>query len=61
MLIWIARNKTGDLWMFNNRPIQNKILGILESSDPDKFFEGFPLPKDWFPQITWDLLNFHIV
>ena len=52
--IWIARDKDGGLYAYQNRPLKNieeRIWGCLIASRLSRF--AYRLNSDWFPELTW--------
>ena len=46
--IWLARDKDGDLAMYENKPFKDKL------ADQWTFGGWFEiLPEDWFPEVQW--------
>ena len=46
--MWLARDKDGDLTMYENKPFKNK---LAEQWSCGGWYEF--LPKDWFPEVQW--------
>lgn len=53
MKVWLARDKNGDLAFFDRKPCRNKSF-FLPKLDKMESVSWFVLPKDEFPEVTWE-------
>ena len=59
--IWIARDKDGDLYAYNNKPFRECAGGgtyetgrwITAKGDSHSYY-AYKLNSDWFPELTWE-------
>ena len=51
--IWIARDKDGDIWMFENKPKRSHSSDGWSPEGGD-FMELIFDDFDWFPEVTWE-------
>ena len=49
MKMWIARDKDGELYIYNKKPQRN-----IDKWGAVSISNFFKIPKTWFPTITWE-------
>lgn len=49
---WIARDKDGTLWLFDEKPVRSTATWELGDCEEIPYFTY--LPNDKFPEITWN-------
>lgn len=50
--IWIARDKNGELWFFEEKPKRNEEVGYFKCVEGE--CEELGTDADWFPEVTWE-------
>lgn len=53
MRVWLARDNNGDLSFYDKKPKRMKNF-FLPSSRKMESLSWFVLPKDEFPEVTWE-------
>ena len=53
MRVWLARDKNGDLSFYDRKPSRKKNF-FLPTTEKMKPLSWFMLPKDEFPEVTWE-------
>lgn len=55
MIVWIARDVDGGLFMYNFKPIRDIHFFMLpKHADNNPWVSVWPLPDDELPEITWE-------
>lgn len=49
--VWVARDKDGELWLYNNKPVKTDFAGIFHNG---AFGDGMPIDNRIYPEITYD-------
>lgn len=59
--LWIARDKNGYLYLYNNKPIRNKEFDSFEINDDESeckniilYDDSIELDSELFPEVTWE-------
>ena len=51
MTFYIVRDKDGDLWLTNTKPLKNE---DFETWSFDDLKYTIDIPNEWFPEVTWE-------
>jgi hypothetical protein len=54
MKLWIARDKDGLLWIFEEYPIKKEKLFYPTTDITGRFTYYRSMPKDWFQEVTFE-------
>lgn len=58
MELYIARDKDGILFLYNNKPVRVEDEGLflsnVDSEDNDIYYEGIEIDPKLFPEVTWE-------
>lgn len=49
--VWVARDKDGELWLYNNKPVKTDFAGIFHNGP---LGDGMPIDDRIYPEITYD-------
>lgn len=49
--VWVARDKDGALWLYNNEPVKTDYAGIFHNGP---LGDGMPIDDRIYPEITYD-------
>lgn len=49
--VWVARDKDGELWLYNNEPVKADFAGIFHNGP---LGDGMPIDDRIYPEITYD-------
>lgn len=49
--VWVARDKDGALWLYNNEPVKADFAGIFHNGACG---DGMPIDDRIYPEITYD-------
>lgn len=59
--LWIARDKNGYLYLYNNKPIRNEEFDSFEINDDESecinivlYDDNIELDSELFPEVTWE-------
>lgn len=59
--LWIARDKNGYLYLYNNKPIRNEEFDSFEINDDESecenivlYDDSIELDSELFPEVTWE-------
>ena len=56
--LWVARDRSGQLFMYNLKPKKRKIVGIFTPGHckmiDDLYNRCLELPESYFPNVTWE-------
>lgn len=54
MKLWIARDKDGDLYVYQNKPIKRGLAGLFECQCENEEAEKIEDLHYLFPSVTWE-------
>lgn len=53
MIVWIARDRDGELFMFNQEPRRNEHFFVAQKYK-EEATQWWSLPSDQLPEVTWE-------
>lgn len=53
MIVWMARDKDGNLSIFDRKPLRKKAF-FLPSTRRGELLSWWVFPKEMFPDVTWE-------
>lgn len=54
MELWIARDDTSELWLYDMEPVESPVKGQFVPDYDNDTHTSIELPECWFPEVTFE-------